>query len=110
MSGIVKSLKSLGKRFIQGLHLQNAKRFLDTSAQILKVTDAVAPSLIKVSPHLEKILNSDTYKNVSKSVRIADNILNRGEAMTDKNAVIIKPPTELDQARDIVKNVRFKRL
>lgn len=90
MSGIIKSLKSIGKRFVQGINLQNMKRFLDPGAEILKITDAVAPSLIKVSPVLEKLLNSDTYKNVLKTVRIADNILNRGEIMTDKHGCQVK--------------------
>ena len=50
MSSIIKGIKSIGKRFISGLNLQNAKRFLDTSAQVLKIAEAVSPQLIKLSP------------------------------------------------------------
>ena len=83
MSSIIKGIKSLGKRFISGLNLQNAKRFLDTSAQVLKIAEAVSPQLIKLSPKLESVLGSQRFKDISQGIRIADNILNRGSAMTD---------------------------
>ena len=59
------------------------------AGEVVKIVEAVAPHLIKISPKLESVLGSQKFKDISQGIRIADNILNRGSAMTDKGAEII---------------------
>ena len=66
MSSIIKGIKSIGKRFISGLNMANAKRFLDTCAEVIKNVEAVSPQLIKLSPKLESVLGSQKFKDIFK--------------------------------------------
>ena len=82
-------VKDLSKELI--FKMQNDFRYC---GQVLKIAEAVSPQLIKLSPKLESVLGSQRFKDISQGIRIADNILNRGSAMTDKGAEIIAPPSD----------------
>ena len=66
MSSIIKRIKKFRKRFIQGINLQNIKRFEICAGEVVKIAEAVTPHLIKLSPKLESVLGSQKFKEYRK--------------------------------------------
>src|SRR5690349_7959334 len=88
---IFKEIKKIGKRFLQNINLANAKKLLDISTDALKFVEEATPYLNKHSDKFSKIIKSPGYNTFSQGVQIADNILNRGLALSGKNTQRIQP-------------------
>src|SRR5690348_1232607 len=109
--GIFKEIKQIGKRFLQHINLANAKKILDVSTDVLKLVAEVSPYLSKHSDKFSSIINSPGYNTFSKGVQIADNILNRGSAMSWKQTQRIQPAEpdkDLRQAEQIANNMQTR--
>lgn len=117
---LFKDIKNVGKRFLQHINLTNAKRLFNTTNDLLGLVDRVGSELKGKNDVVDKILGSDSFKKTRQGVRIADNILNRGSALTDKETEFpvgkatpkksLSPEDEMTIAEGIVNDVKPKRI
>ena len=108
---IFKEIKKIGKRFLQNINLANAKKLLDISTDALKFVEEATPYLNKYSDKFSKIIKSPGYNTFYQGVQIADNILNRGSALSGKNTQRIQPEEpdkDLRQAEQIANNMQTR--